>query len=186
MGILLIPIALALDAFGVALSLGFSNRYKLKQLLFFCLSFGFFQFLFSFIGGVFGDLVNSYILSIPKVFGGIVILLVGLFMFKEAFSKDDEDDEECSKGNKFLNNLYITLGISVSIDALVVGFTAYNLHNLNLIFLNTLLVGLVTLILSMLSIFLSMRLKKVGFITKYADFLGGALLILFGLKMIFF
>ena len=30
---------------------------------------------------------------------------------------------------KLFNNLYITLGISVSIDALVVGFTAYNVYN---------------------------------------------------------
>ncbi|EIA22973.1 Putative membrane protein, partial [Candidatus Arthromitus sp. SFB-3] len=37
MEILLIPIALALDAFGVALSLGFSNKYKFKQLMLFCL-----------------------------------------------------------------------------------------------------------------------------------------------------
>lgn len=184
MGILLIPVALALDAFGVALSLGFSNKYRFKQLILFCLSFGFFQFLFSFIGGIFGDLINSYILTIPKIFGGIVILIVGILMFKEAFARRDEDNEYEEK--KLFNNLYITLGISVSIDALVVGFTAYNLHNLNLIFLNTLLVGVVTLVLCILSVLLSMRLKKVRIITKYADFLGGVLLILFGIKMIFF
>ena len=86
MAVLLIPIALALDAFGVSLSLGFSNKYRFKQLMMFCLSFGFFQFLFSFFGGIFGDLVNSYILAIPKVVGGIVILIVGIMMFKEAFS----------------------------------------------------------------------------------------------------
>ncbi|AID44227.1 hypothetical protein SFBM_0288 [Candidatus Arthromitus sp. SFB-mouse-Japan] len=183
MEILLIPIALALDAFGVALSLGFSNKYKFKQLMLFCLSFGFFQFLFSFMGGVCGELVNSYILAIPKLFGGIVILIVGILMFKEAMSHCDEDDYE---DKKLFNNLYITLGISVSIDALVVGFTAYNLHNLSLIFLNTLLVGIVTLILSMFAVVLSMHLKKIKIITKYADFLGGVLLILFGLKMIFF
>lgn len=185
MGVLLIPVALALDAFGVALSLGFSNKYKLRQLLVFCLSFGFFQFLLSFLGGVFGDLVNSYILSIPKVFGGMVILIVGIFMFKEAFHKNDNEDKRDSKEKKIFNNLYITLGISVSIDALVVGFTAYNLHNISLIFLNTLLVGVVTLILSIFSLVLSTHLKKIHFITKYADFLGGVLLILFGLKMIF-
>lgn len=94
MEILLIPIALALDAFGVALSLGFSNKYKFKQLMLFCLSFGFFQFLFSFMGGVCGELVNSYILAIPKLFGGIVILIVGILMFKEAMSHCDEDDYE--------------------------------------------------------------------------------------------
>ncbi len=182
MAVLLIPIALALDAFGVSLSLGFSNKYRFKQLMMFCLSFGFFQFLFSFFGGIFGDLVNSYILAIPKVFGGIVILIVGIMMFKEAFS-NNEDEEELEK--KLFNNLYITLGISVSIDALVVGFTAYNVYNFKLIFLNTLLVGVVTLLLCVFAVLLSMYLRKVKFIARYADFLGGIMLILFGLKMIF-
>lgn len=182
MSILFIPIALALDAFGVSLSLGFSNKYKFKQLMMFCLSFGFFQFLFSFIGGIFGDIVNSYILSIPKVFGGIIILIVGVMMIKECFS-DDKDEEELKKN--LFNSLYITLGISVSIDALVVGFTAYNIYNFYLIFLNTLLVGVITLLLCVFAIFLSSYLRKLNFIAKYADFLGGTILILFGLRMIF-
>lgn len=182
MAVLLIPIALALDAFGVSLSLGFSSKYRFKQLISFCLSFGFFQFLFSLIGGIFGDIVNSYILTVPKVFGGIVILIVGIMMLRESFSNKNEE-EELEK--KLFNNLYITLGISVSIDALVVGFTAYNLHNIKLIFLNTLLVGVVTLLLCILAIFLSMYLKKLDFISKYADFLGGIILVLFGIRMIF-
>lgn len=183
MGILLIPIALSLDAFGVLLSLGLSNKYKFKQLIIFCISFGFFQFLFSFIGGIFGEFVNSYILAIPKIFGGIVILFVGFMMLKSAFSKEDDRKDEVS--SRFLNNLYITLGISVSIDALVVGFTVYNSYNFKLIILNTLLVGVVTLIVCILSMFLSSYLKNISFISKYADFLGGIILILFGLKMIF-
>lgn len=180
MSVLLVPIALALDAFGVSLSLGFSNKYKLKQLMLFCLSFGLFQFLFSFIGGIFGDLINSYVLNINKYFGGFIILLIGIMMLKEAFSNDKK---EVKKG--VFNNLYITLGISVSVDALIVGFTAYNIYSLELILLNTLLVGIVTLTLCIFAIVLSMYLKKVNFIAKYADFLGGVILILFGLKMIF-
>lgn len=180
MTVLLIPIALALDAFGVSLSLGFSSKYRFKQLISFCISFGFFQFLFSLLGGICGDIVNSYILTVPKVFGGIVILIIGIMMLKEAFSEKEEKVER-----NIFNNLYITLGISVSIDALVVGFTAYNLHNFKLILLNTLLVGVVTLLLCIFAIFLSMHLKKVNFISKYADFLGGIILIIFGIKMIF-
>lgn len=184
MAILLIPVALALDAFGVSLSLGFSNKYRFKELIVFCLSFGFFQFLFSFLGGIFGDIFNSYILSIPKVIGGVVILAVGVMMLKEAFSDSDDDNSDLNKKGLF-KNLYVTLGISVSIDALVVGFTAYNFYTFKLIFLNTLLVGTVTLLLCVFAVLLSMRLRKLNFISRYADFLGGAILILFGLKMIF-
>ena len=178
MSVLLIPLALALDAFGVSLSLGFSNKYKFRQLMIFCMSFSIFQFLFSFFGGILGDFVNSYILNVPKIFGGIIILVVGLMMLKESFSHEDEINNEISK------NLYLTLGISVSVDALVIGFTAYNFYDFKLILLNTILVGLVTLILCISAVLLSMILKKVTFISKYADFLGGIILIIFGLKMI--
>ncbi len=183
MAIFLIPIALALDAFGVSLSLGFSNKYRFKQLIAFCLSFGFFQFLFSFIGGIFGDFFNSHILTIPKVIGGIVILIVGIMMLREAFLDDDSQEECLNKG--LFDNLYITLGISVSIDALVVGFTAYNLYTFKLIFLNTLLVGVITLMLCVFAVLLSLRLRRLSFVSRYADFLGGAILIIFGLRMIF-
>ena len=181
MSILLVPIALALDAFGVSLSLGFSNKYKLRQLMLFCFSFGLFQF----IGAICGDIFNSYILNINKFFGGFIILLVGFMMLKEAFLKEREDNEERVQKRLF-NNLYVTLGISVSVDALVVGFSAYSIYSLNIIFLNTLLVGVVTLALCVVAIILSMYLRnKISFIAKYADLMGGIILILFGLKMIF-
>ena len=181
----MVPIALALDAFGVSLSLGFSNKYKLRQLMLFCFSFGLFQFLLSFIGAICGDIFNSYILNINKFFGGFIILLVGFMMLKEAFLKEREDNEERVQKRLF-NNLYVTLGISVSVDALVVGFSAYSIYSLNIIFLNTLLVGVVTLALCVVAIILSMYLRnKISFIAKYADLMGGIILILFGLKMIF-
>lgn len=185
MSVLLVPIALALDAFGVSLSLGFSNKYRLKQLMLFCFSFGLFQFFLSFIGAICGGIFNSYILNINKFFGGFIILLVGFMMLKEAFSKEKEDNEEQIKKRLF-NNLYIALGISVSVDALVVGFSAYSIYSFNIIFMNTLLVGIVTSVLCVIAIVLSMYLrKKISFIAKYADLLGGIILILFGLKMIF-
>ncbi|OFI05876.1 manganese efflux pump MntP [Clostridium acetireducens DSM 10703] len=176
----IIAIALSLDAFGVALSVGLDRKVALKNKILFSLSFGFFQFLFSYIGSYAGFLFNTYIASMPKLIGGVVITIVGIVMFKEGFEKKSE--------NIFLNpKMYFILGISVSIDAVVIGFTVLNniINNL-IVFKYTLFIGLVTFIVSGIAFIISKYLNKVDIISKYADFIGGIILVIFGLKMIIF
>ena len=82
--------------------------------------------------------------------------------------------------------MYFILGISVSIDALVVGFTALNgsLDAARLL-QDTGIIGLVTLILSLMAFYLGRYAKRITIVAKYADYIGGAILILFGMKMMF-
>lgn len=178
--LLLIALALALDAFGVALSIGINKGIKFKNKLWFCMSFGFFQFLFSFIGAVLGFLFNTYILSLPKIVGGIIITVVGVLMLKEGLEEKEE--------NILLEKkMYFILGISVSIDAAVIGFTVFNNIASNLILLKyTLFIGVISLIMSGLAFVISRYLRKIKVVAKYADYVGGIILILFGIKMILF
>ena len=107
---------------------------------------------------------------------GIVGILIIIDGFKE-------------KENKILmkNSTCIILGISVSIDALVIGFTAFHHISRNLLLcVNGLLIGLITLFICTLGFFICKYIKKITFITKYANFLAGIALIFFGFKMIFF
>lgn len=175
----LIALALALDAFGVSLSIGLNPTIRRRSKIRFCISFGFFQFLLSYIGAVLGYLFNTYILAIPKVMGGIVIAVVGLLMLKGGI--------ENSKDNIFVNKkIYLILGISVSIDAAVIGFTA--LHNITapLVLMEaTIFIGLITLILCLTAFLIARYLRKIDIVSRYADYVGGIILILFGLKMIF-
>lgn len=178
--LLLIALALSLDAFGVAISIGMCNcmvrRHKIK----FCFSFGFFQFLFSFIGAYAGFLFNTYVAAVPQVIGGMVISAVGIFMIKEGFEK---------KSDTLLLDpkMYIVLGASVSIDALVVGFTVFNnISDHAVIISQTLFIGFVSGVISCIGFIISRYLRKINIITKYSDFVGGIILTLFGLKMMFF
>lgn len=83
--------------------------------------------------------------------------------------------------------MYIILGISVSIDAVVIGFTVLNKISSSLIiFSDTIYIGIVTFIFSAVGFFIARYLKRIQLIEKYADYLGGIILIAFGLKMIFF
>ncbi|BDR63416.1 manganese efflux pump MntP [Clostridium tetani] len=176
----LIAIALSLDAFGVALCIGLNNNVDLKYKSSCAIYFGFFQFLFAIIGGYAGFLFNKYIATMPQIVGGVVICIVGIIMIKEGI----ENEDSCKILKPGMN---IILGISVSIDAMVVGFTALNKIQSGLLILrDTLFIGIVTLFVSILAFITSKYLKKIDVIGKYADYIGGIILIFFGLKMIFF
>lgn len=175
-----IAVALGLDAFGVALSLGLDKRITKRLAILFVLSFGFFQFLFVLIGGLAGNLFNTYIFCIPNIVGGTIILLVGILMLKEGLSNEE-------KIPKLHFMLVLLLGICVSIDALVVGFSSFNIFYLKEILLkNSIIVGIITSSLTAFSFLLSKHIRKVNFVKEYAELLGGTILILFGLKMIIF
>lgn len=177
--LLFIAVALSLDAFGVALCIGLNNTIKFNNKILYACSFGFFQFLFSFLGAYAGFFFNRYIVSVPEVIGGILIALVGVLMIKEGF----QNNRECP----YLKpGMTIVLGISVSIDAMVIGFTALNnISNNIIILLNTLIIGVVTFIISCIGFYMARYLKRIYIVGKYADYIGGIILIIFGLKMMF-
>jgi manganese efflux pump family protein len=178
--LLSIAIALSLDAFGVAICIGLNNQVTRNHKLLFAASFAFFQFLFSLIGAYLGLLFNTYIASVPQLIGGIVIAIVGVLMIKEGF----ENEGKCPL---IKPSMFFILGMSVSIDAMVIGFTALSNINSSIVMISdTVIIGLVTLIMSLIAFFLARYLKKIDVIGKYADYLGGIILILFGIKMIFF
>ncbi len=178
--VLAISVALALDAFGVALSVAIDDRINKTKTLLLIFSFGFFQFLFAFVGGFSGNLFDKYIYTLPSLVGGIIILLVGIFMFKEGLS----DEQKIKEIHWYI---IIILGISVSIDALVVGFSTFNkLYSLYKLFIYSLIVGIVSWVLTAFSFLISKHVRRIHFVKEYSTFLGGVILILFGIKMIFF
>lgn len=178
--VIIISVALAMDAFGVTLAIGINpiihRRHKIK----FLLSFAFFQFLFSYLGGSLGYLFDTYITNIPSIAGGIIMGLVGLLIIIDGLKEKENDI-------LIKNSTCIMLGISVSIDALVIGFTFFHIITKNLLLcVNSILVGLITLFICTLGFFICKYIKKIKFITTYANFFAGIALIFFGFKMIVF
>ena len=179
--VFIIGIALAMDALGVTLSIGLSKGVSRSRKIAFIISFGFFQFLFFFIGGVGGFLFEKYITAIPNLIGGIAIFIVGVLMVKEGFDGEYEE-----VGLLIKNYMLVVLGVSVSIDALVIGFTTFHkLSNISVLFIYSLIIGLITVLFTNCAFIMGKYIKKIDFIAKYANFFGGGALIIFGLKMIF-
>lgn len=178
--VIIIGIALAMDAFGVTLGIGLNPKLNRNHKIKFLLSFAFFQFLFTYVGGSLGYLFDTYITNISSIAGGIIMGIVGILIIIDGYKQNE---------NEILikNSTCLLLGISVSIDALVVGFTAFHLitHNL-LLCVYSLLIGLITLLFCSIGFFICRYMKKIKFTTIYSNFFAGMALISFGFKMIFF
>lgn len=177
--VFIIGTALAMDAFGVALGIGLNPILKRRHKMKFVASFSFFQFLFTFMGGNMGHLFDVYIADIPSLAGGIIMGIVGVLMIIDGLEEKEN--------NMFIkNSACLILGISVSIDALVIGFTTFHkLSNISVLFIYSLIIGLITVLFTNCAFIMGKYIKKIDFIAKYANFFGGGALIIFGLKMIF-
>lgn len=178
--VVLIGVALAMDAFSVSLGIGVSSAIDRKKKIGYIISFAFFQFLLTFLGGRMGYLFDTYIASIPHIFGGIVIAMIGVLMIIDG-TKEKKDSVLTKR------SMIIVLGISVSIDALVVGFTAlHHIGSIYILLVDSILIGLISALICTVAFFICRYIRKIKFVVKYADFFGGITLILFSIKMIFF
>lgn len=177
--LLSISIALALDASGVSFSIGFDKKINRTNAKWYIFSFAFFQFLFSFIGGFCGSVINKFFFKMPNYTGGIILIILGIFMILGLFSKNENI-------NVMKWYMIIVLGISVSIDALLVGFSVFYSLSITYLFIYSSLIGLVTAILSAISFNISRYMKSFPLIESKSDLISGSILIIIGAKMIIF
>ena len=90
--VIIVGIALAMDAVGVTVSIGVNPKVMRKSKIAFIMSFAIFQFLFFLLGGIGGHLFEKYIATIPNIVGGVAIAVVGILMIKEGFENAGEDE----------------------------------------------------------------------------------------------
>ena len=172
---LLIAVALAMDAFSVSLTKGFTQKnLKTNQIVYYGFFFVFFQFMMPIIGYYIGGIISQFLASIASVIGFILLLAIGLNMIRESLEDEDESADSFSFSEVTL------LAIATSIDALAVGLT-YALLNESII-IPSIIIGIVAFIFSIIGIFLG---KKIGdYFGGRFQILGGVILILIGIKIL--
>lgn len=177
--IFMIAVGLSMDAFAVSLAraMTFKKQELLKYAILLGLFFGFFQGLMPFIGWWAGSYFQEFIVSIDHWIAFILLALIGGNMIKEAFQQEDEDEER--KQSLTLKTILI-LSIATSIDAFAVGIS-FAFLQVN-IFLSILLIGITTFFICFIGVFIGNRLGDI--LGKYAEILGGGILILIGLKIL--
>lgn len=178
--IVILAISLSMDAFAVALCKGLAlKKINFKSCLIVGAWFGSFQGLMPFFGYLLGSTFAEKITAIDHWVAFILLALIGGNMIKEALSKD-EDACDDSLGFKTM----LVMAIATSIDALAVGvsfaFTDFNPDWF--VYIAFILIAVITCVLSAIGV-------KIGniFGTKYkskAEFAGGAILIILGLKIL--
>ena len=174
--LIVLSIGLAMDAFAVSICKGLSMpRMKWKNAIIIGLYFGYFQALMPALGYLLGVNFQDRISNIDHWVAFILLAVIGINMIKEAISKDNDVHNDSIKFKDM-----IVLAIATSIDALAVGIT-FAFLNVNLI-LAISLIGVITFIISVLGV-------KVGNIfgdkyEKKAEFAGGIILILLGIKIL--
>ena len=184
----ILAVGLSMDAFAVSICKGLSLRkVSLKECGKVGLYFGGFQGAMPLIGFILGVQFKDYITSIDHWIAFILLSLIGINMIRESMEKDDDiiDLAETAVGEEETNQLgfknMIMLTIATSIDALAVGVT-FAFLQVDIVPAVS-FIGIVTFVLSAIGV-------KIGnvFGTKYkskAEFAGGAILILMGLKILF-
>ena len=178
--IVLLAVSLSMDAFAVALCKGLAlKKINLKSCAIVGLWFGAFQGLMPLIGYFLGSTFADKITSIDHWIAFVLLALIGGNMIKEALEKDDEKVND-SLGFKTM----LVMAIATSIDALAVGvsFAFTDFEPDWFVYIAFVLIGVITFTLSSIGV-------KIGniFGTKYkskAEFAGGLILILLGLKIL--
>ena len=172
----LIGIGLSMDAFAVAICQGLSmTRIKWGHALTVGLYFGGFQALMPFLGYLLGITFSSLITSIDHWIAFVLLAFIGFNMIREARS-----DEENESNDRFDFKTMLPLAVATSIDALAVGVT-FAFLRVNIVPAVS-FIGCITFLLSAIGL-------KAGNIIgaknrSRAEFAGGLVLILMGIKIL--
>ena len=179
--IFLIGIGLSMDAFAVAICKGLAMPDKVdrKGALLIALYFGVFQAVMPTLGWLLGSQFARYVTRLAPWIAFVLLAWIGGNMIRESLSKEEREEEETgSVSHKEL----LVLAVATSIDALAVGVTFSMLELAVSIGAAVALIGCTTFVISLAGVYVGNV-----FGAKYkskAEFVGGAILILIGVKIL--
>ena len=173
---LLIALSLAMDAFAVSVSTGIAiPGFGARQAARIGAWCGFFQFAMPLIGWFLGSSVKAYIEAVDHWIAFGLLAFIGGSMIHEALTGGGE----AAVTDLSVRRLFL-LAFATSIDALAVGVTMAFM-DVNIL-LSAAVIGLVAFLMAMLGGLLGHRLGQL--FQTWATLLGGAVLILIGLKIL--
>ena len=185
MGILeifMLAVGLSMDAFAVSICKGLCMKKATLKAQATCgVWFGGFQGLMPLIGFFLGTLFAEAIQAFDHWVAFVLLAIIGANMLKEAFSKETEEACDVNGEVDMSVKTMFLMAVATSIDALAVGISLAMAGDVN-IWLAVAMIGATTFILSAVGV-------KVGNVfgsryEKKAQFCGGAILILLGLKIL--
>jgi len=180
--ILAIAIALAMDAFAVAISTGISlKQVSFRQTFRLSWHFGLFQAMMPVIGWGVGLTFRTVIEQYDHWVAFLLLALIGGNMIREAIRTDDEDafsKKEATKGMTL-----VILSVATSIDALAVGFSM-SVLSISIIY-PALVIGIIAALFTIAGLHLGKVISASSKISNYSELIGGFVLLGIGTKILY-
>ena len=175
--VILLALALSMDAFAVSIGLGAKHTVDRKKLAFMAaIYFGLFQGLMPLFGYFAGKGVLGWVEAYASWVAFSLLLIIGGKMVYESFSEGVEEDIK-----NITHRIMLVLAIATSIDALAAGF-ALTLLNVNPL-ISCIIIALTTCAFSYAGVYIGS--KSGTKLENKAELFGGIVLILIGFKMLF-
>ena len=174
--IILVGVGLSMDAFAVSICKGLSmKKLKWKNAVIVGAYFGLFQAIMPLSGYLLGTTFSDLVISIDHWIAFILLAVIGGKMLKEAFHSGSSNEED--ENDKLA---MVVLAIATSIDALAIGIT-FAFFEINIIKAIS-IIGFLTFTISAIGVIIG---NKFGHkFQGKAEIVGGAILILIGLKIL--
>jgi putative Mn2+ efflux pump MntP len=172
--VIVLAIALSMDAFAVSIGLGSKGNTKglgLKAGMF----FGTFQALMPFLGYLCGEGVLGWVQAYAHWIAFGLLALIGVKMIYEGLHEGIEEDIAA-----ITNKMMMLLAIATSIDAMAAGFSL-TLLDFNA-YLACFIIGVTTFAFSWVGVLIGKRSGT--WLEGKAEIFGGVVLILIGIKML--
>ncbi len=189
--IILLGAALAMDAVAVGMAVGMAEpKMHFGKAFETAGAFGLFQFFMPLVGYLAGSVFSSFVSSFVPALSFLILSFLGGKMIyeclKELFEKHRPHSFERGAAKRGGALKLLVQAFATSVDALAVGVTLLALEKSGSLALSpvhtALVIGAVTFVLSLASVLAG---KKAGaYLADKAEILGGAVLILIGLKIL--
>ncbi len=178
LSVFLIGVSLSMDAFAVSVTNGLTLRpFRRSYALWMGLYFGAFQCLMPLAGYLLGSTVAGHITRVGPYVSFALLGIIGVRMILEALSPEEDGGMSVLSHKKLL-----AMAVATSIDALAVGVSfAFSPPDMG-VFPGCALIGCTTFVISAAASLLASRVP--GLRPKRAGILGGAVLILIGVKLL--
>jgi manganese efflux pump family protein len=178
-----IAVALAMDAFAVAIATGVSlKQVSIRQTFRLSWHFGLFQALMPIIGWSLGASIQDYVAAYAHWVAFIMLALVGSNMLKEAILTDEDDNEAQPKKDSTKGMTMVMLSVATSIDALAVGLSMSMLQVS--IAYPAMIIGIVAGLFTIAGLHLGKRVARLTMLSTWAEIVGGLVLWIIGLNIL--
>jgi putative Mn2+ efflux pump MntP len=178
-----IAVALAMDAFAVAVATGVSlKQVSYRQTFRLSWHFGLFQALMPLIGWGIGASIEEYVAAYAHWVAFIMLALVGSNMLKEAILADDDEDIATPRKDSTKGMTMVMLSVATSIDALAVGLSMSMLQ-VSIAYPAT-IIGVVAGLFTIAGLHLGKRVAQLTWLSTWAEIIGGLVLWIIGLNIL--